>query len=577
MRHAGENPSNGSCRARCVTSSGAHSASVRRASWRLFSIALALLACACAASAQVNIYQLRGSSDYGIYTYNTTTNTVTQVYDNYPRNPNVASTNSATLAQRPSDGMLFYVMFITGNSPIMFSFNPATPNIAPVQVGNGLGVGVPSSLRMAFSPTNGLLYYLPDSRALYTINTTTGVATPTGVTVGTSITSGGDMAFSSTGQLYVITSTKTLYTVSTTTGTATRVGNAAINFTDSDAANQPDATLGLAFDSTGRLLTQTRSPNRLYSIALPVANNRTPQATFVSAGDGDTSSTGDMASANVPAPNLSITKTDNATTIYRGNTVTYTIVVTNNSAYDVTGTVTDNAPATLSGVTWTCTAASGSSCGAASGSGNNINTTATLEAGDTATYTVTGTLSATATGTLSNTASVLPPTWLVDSNLTNNNATDTTTIASAPDVRLQKRCTSPANCESVAQQPGAELTYTITFTNTAGASAAQGLTIVDIVPFSVNIPNSAIIKSTEFKVGSMTFNPGTTGLTITPAGYNYYNDAINYPAPAPPWNPTSAYTPTGTFDANVTYVGWQLTGSMPSGTSGSVSFTVRIR
>ena len=1113
MRHAGANASKVSGRTRRVASFDARASFAARVSGvarasRLLFVALALLAFASAASAQVNIYQLRGSTDYGIYTYNTTTNTVTQVYNNYPLNPNVASTNSATLAQRPSDGMLFYVMYIAANSPIVFSFNPATPGIAPVQVGNGLGSGVPSSLRMAFSPTNGLLYYLPDSRILYTINTTTGIATPTGVTVGNAVTSGGDMAFSSTGQLYVITSAKVLYTVSTATGTATRVGNGPLNFTDSPANDQPDATLGLAFDSTGRLLTQTRDPNRLYSIALPVASNATPQATFVSAGDGDTNSTGDMASASVPAPNLSITKTDNATTVYRGGPVTYTIVVTNSSAYAVTGTVTDNVPASVTGVTWTCTASAGSSCAAASGSGNSINTAATLEPGDTATYTVTGTLSATATGTLSNTATVLPPTWLVDSALGNNTATDNSTInlnanlgitktdnltnvnpgatvtytvvvsnagpdtangalvtdtvpaaltgvtwtcgspvagatcgaasgsgnnisttanlpsggsvtytitgtlsasatgtlsntarvltpasgvtdpndptrtgannntatdttnivvapdlrlakthvgnfsvgvngsytltasntgaaatsgtitvtdtlpagltvaalptgtgwncsatvigsntatctsatvinagatspnpitltvvvsaaafaaspvtnvanisgggepassngnnsvndvttingspdltiakthtgnftrgatgsynitvtnsgtaatngttvtitdtvpagltptaptglvngwtcgiagqvvtctrtnalavgasypviavsvnvsqtaggsltnsvtasgggepaslngnntatdpttivssadlsltktannpaplinqnvtftltvtnagptnatgitvrdqlpagltfvsaapaaaynsatgvwtvgsinsganstlqivatvttsgtitntaqvtasgvpdpdstpnnniateddqASAqlgvpvpPDVRLQKRCTSPANCESAPQQPGTELTYTITFTNTAGTSAAQGLTIVDIIPFSVNIPNSAIIKSTEFKVGSMTFTPGTSGLTIVPAGFKFYNDAINFPAPAPPWNPASAYTPAGTFDQNVTYVAWQLTGNMPPGTSGSVTFTVRIR
>ena len=41
-----------------------------------------------------------------------------------------------------------------------------------------------------------------------------------------------------------------------------------------------------------------------------------------------------------------------------------------------------------------------------------------------------------------------------------------------------------------------------------------------------------------------------------------------------------SYTPpgaAGTFDTAVTYVGWQLTGNMPPGTSGSVTFTVRIR
>jgi len=150
--------------------------------------------------------------------------------------------------------------------------------------------------------------------------------------------------------------------------------------------------------------------------------------------------------------------------------------------------------------------------------------------------------------------------------------------AAPPDVQLVKACTSPANCESAAQQPGTELTYTITFTNGAGTSAAQNLTIVDIIPVSDN--GTSLVKSTEFKVGSMTFTPGTSGLSIAPAGYKHYSDTISYPAPAPPWNPTVSYTPpgaAGAFDPNVTYVGWQLTGTMPAGTSGSVTFTVRIK
>lgn len=154
-----------------------------------------------------------------------------------------------------------------------------------------------------------------------------------------------------------------------------------------------------------------------------------------------------------------------------------------------------------------------------------------------------------------------------------------TVAAAPPNVVLQKQCTAPANCESANQAPGTELTYTITFTNNGG-SAATNLTIIDVVPFSVDLANSLIIKSTEFKVGSMTLNPGTTGLALAPAGVLHFSDAIAFPAPAPPWAPAAAYTPTGaagTFDPAVTYVGWQLTGTMPPGTSGTVTFSVRIR
>ncbi|HEV7374416.1 MAG TPA: DUF11 domain-containing protein [Pyrinomonadaceae bacterium] len=441
--------------------------------WRLLVVALAVLLLGSVASAQTNIYQMRGDSDYGIYVYNTTTNTETTVNQPYPVSP--LNTNSATLAQRPSDGMLFYVMYTGANNPVMYRFNPATPNVAPVQVGSGLGGGVASSLRMAFSPA-GVLYYLPDTRILYTIDTNTGVATPTGVTASATVTSGGDMAFSSAGTLYVVTSSKLLFTVSTASGTATQVGNAIINFPNPD----PNATIGLAFDSAGRLLAQTQNANNIYSIALPVANNAAPQGTFVHAGDGDTASTGDMASANVPAPNLSITKTDNAATVYRGGPVSYTIVITNNGSYTVAGDVTDVVPASITSVIWNCVASAGSTCAAANGSGNNISTSATLEPGDTATYTVSGTVSPTASGTLINQASVaLQSSWLTDSNLSDNTASDSDTINLNANLGITKT-------DSLASvNPGASVTYTIVVSN-AGPDAVTGAIVTDTVPAALS-------------------------------------------------------------------------------------------
>lgn len=162
-----------------------------------------------------------------------------------------------------------------------------------------------------------------------------------------------------------------------------------------------------------------------------------------------------------------------------------------------------------------------------------------------------------------------------DPNVAGSQTTNVTIlIAPVPSVKLVKDCTSPANCLSAGQQPGTDLTYTITFTND-GNVPVQNLTIVDIIP--VADTGSAIVRSTDFKVGSMTFAPGTSGLTIAPADYKYYNDALNTYPLLPPWTPTSSYTPVGIYDPNVTYVGWKLTGNFPPGTSGSVTFTVRIR
>jgi uncharacterized repeat protein (TIGR01451 family) len=469
MRRAGSNAPNPVTPA----SVNARSLAVALSRWRLLLVVLAILLLGSVASAQTNIYQMRGSPDYGIYVYNTTTNTETTVYKPYPVSP--LNTNSATLAQRPSDGMLFYVMYTgnPGNNPLLYKFNPATPNVAPVQVGTGLGGNVPSSLRMAFSPS-GVLYYLPDSRMIYTIDTNSGIASPTNVLAGTAatITSGGDMAFNSAGTLYVVTSAKTLYTVSTASGTQTQVGNAAINFPDPD----PNATIGIAFDSGGRLLVQTQNANNIYSVALPVANNAAPQGALVHAGDGDTASTGDMASANVSAPNLTITKTDNATTVYRGGPVSYTIVVTNNGAYTVAGNVTDVVPASVTTVTWNCVASAGSTCATANGSGNNINTSVILEPGDSATYTVSGTVSPSASGSLINQASVaLQSSWLIDSNLSDNTASDNDTIYLNANLGITKT-------DSLATvNPGANVTYTVVVSN-AGPDAVTGAIVTDTVP-----------------------------------------------------------------------------------------------
>ena len=162
-----------------------------------------------------------------------------------------------------------------------------------------------------------------------------------------------------------------------------------------------------------------------------------------------------------------------------------------------------------------------------------------------------------------------------DPNVAGTQTTDATVIVPpVPSVKLEKDCTSPANCLSTKQQPGADLTYTITFTNN-GNVPVQNLTIVDIIP--IHDTGSAIVRTTDFKVGSMTFAPGTSGLTVAPADYKYYDDALSAYPLLPPWTPASSYTPVGAYDPNVTYVAWKLTGTLAPGTSGSVSFTVRIR
>jgi uncharacterized repeat protein (TIGR01451 family) len=110
--------------------------------------------------------------------------------------------------------------------------------------------------------------------------------------------------------------------------------------------------------------------------------------------------------------------------------------------------------------------------------------------------------------------------------------------------------------------PGTDLTYTITFTNN-GAAAAQSLVLTDSVP-----------GNADFKVGSVTNNLGTTGLTVVVAYSNNGGGTWVYvPASG------GGGAPAG-YDRQVTHVRWTFTGNLsqtaPNNT-GSVGLISRVR
>ncbi|HEX3559239.1 MAG TPA: DUF11 domain-containing protein [Pyrinomonadaceae bacterium] len=447
------------------TPHAAHALVHARLKRRMLLVLLSLLAFASAASAQTTIYHIRGNASAGsnnIWSVNPATGAETLVYTGYPGG------NAATLAQRASDGMIFYAInAASGSNGAVYRFNPATPNVAPVLLGNigpsTSGGNVSSGYRMAF--LGNTLYFMSggggaDNDTLYTVNQNTGQATPVATLTGTG--NGGDMAFSGN-TLYVINQNRQLYSGTVAGGAATFVGT--LTF----PGGATPGTLGLAVDSTGRLLVQTQSPSDLYAVTLPSL-----AASLIGALSGGTTSTGDLSSAVVPAPDLSITKTDGVTNTFQGATVTYTVVVKNNGTYPVTGTVTDTVPATLTGVTWTCAASAGSSCTAASGSGNSVSTSATLAASGTATYTISGTVNA-SSGTLANTATVAVPSWLTDATPANNTATDTDSIVSAADLSITKAAASTFAV-------GNNASYTLTVHNAGPQSATGTITVTDTLP-----------------------------------------------------------------------------------------------
>jgi uncharacterized repeat protein (TIGR01451 family) len=135
---------------------------------------------------------------------------------------------------------------------------------------------------------------------------------------------------------------------------------------------------------------------------------------------------------------LSITKTGAAASPGPGDSIIYTIAVSNAGRGEVTkATVVDVAPAGLSFGSWSCTVSNPGSggtvttaCSAASGSGN-INTTVTMKVGAVIVYTVSATVASDAVGSITNIATVTPATGMADPTPANNSATVTLSISGA--------------------------------------------------------------------------------------------------------------------------------------------------
>ncbi|GAB4433801.1 MAG: hypothetical protein Kow0031_15420 [Anaerolineae bacterium] len=175
---------------------------------------------------------------------------------------------------------------------------------------------------------------------------------------------------------------------------------------------------------------------------------------------------------NALTTDLAIQKTDGLDSAMQGETITYTIRVDNLGAHHADAVqVADTFPAEVTGVTWSCTAAAGSSCPA--GGSGDIDATVSVAAGEAITFTASGVVSATAGVVLQNSATVsaLPG---VDSNPDNNSATDTTATAST-DLSVTK---TDNQTEVV---PGTVTTYTITVHNSAGMTATNAI-VKDTLP-----------------------------------------------------------------------------------------------
>jgi uncharacterized repeat protein (TIGR01451 family) len=228
-----------------------------------------------------------------------------------------------------------------------------------------------------------------------------------------------------------------------------------------------------------------------------------------------------------PTADLSITKTDGLTTVSAGESITYTIVVTNaGPSTIVDARVTDAVPSQLASVAWSCTASPGSACDTSSGTGD-LDELVTLTAGGSVTYTVAAQVPATSpAGTLTNEATVAMPPGTIDPTPGDNTAIDETTVERRADLSIAK------TDGAATAVPGQPVEYTITVTN-AGPAAVSAATVVDALPGSI---------------GAATWTcTGTSGGTCTAAGAGDIADTVDLPVGA-----TVTYTVVGTIDASAT-------------------------
>lgn len=262
-------------------------------------------------------------------------------------------------------------------------------------------------------------------------------------------------------------------------------------------------------------------------------------------------------------PDLTIAKSHTGNFTQGQVGATYSITVTNSGFAPTSGvvSVTDALPAsltatTISGTGWSCVLAT-------------LTCTRSDPLAASASYpviTLTVDVANNAPASVTNAATVSGG---VESNSSNNTANDLTTIdpAGPPNINIAKSVDV-----SGVQVPGTDLTYTIDYTNSGGQ---PGTNFVIVDPNTANIdPLERVLRNLDFKVGTMTSSPGTTGLVAT---FEYSNDGGS----------TWTYTPVSGgggapagYDRNVTNMRWSFTGSLSHlapNNSGSVSFIARIR
>ena len=354
---------------------------------------------------------------------------------------------------------------------------------------------------------------MPGTPISYTITVTNlGPSTATGVTISDPVPA------AITGVTAICTPTGTA-----SCGTNASAGNN-VSFTGATLA--PGAGHALTFTVNGTISPDTSGP--LVNAATVTAG---PGSTDTSPGNNSATDTNTQGAVQV---DLAITKTDGQTTYVPGTPITYTIAVTNaGPSHAGSFSITDQVPATITGVTTTCVITGTGGCGTNASSGNAVSfTNASLApgAGNALTITISGTVSPAASGPLTNTATVAAA-GATDTNPANDSATDTSSPGtSQADLGITK--TGPASV-----LPGGSVTYTLTVSN-AGPSDAPDVTVSDPTPGGLTFVSNTGDCTTPFPCTLAALPVGATR-TITAT----FDVPSGYTSPAPIVNTATVSSP----------------------------------
>lgn len=437
-------------------------------------------------------YVVYGPTITGIFGINPVTGTASKVYTF-----GTSLTSIAAIAQRQSDGVIFFIDGNTGNNNV-YRWDPSTPATAPVLLGT-TGSGVPYLPRLGFNPNTGVLYAM-DTNAnptIWTINQSTGAATSTGMTVSGLPSGGGDFVIDTDGSVYIAVAT-TLYKTSTLGGTLATVGTIA------SSTNITGIALGAGSNLVG---VDSSVPSKIYTISKANASTTSTGQTI---SDGS-NSVGDL--AGIFEPDLQLTKTDDGpwTASLPG---VYTLTLTNIGNQTTSGTMTLSDPVP-SGITvnsvsapsgWTCTTAQTVTCTSNAGT--------TMAANATATFTINITVSGSQT-TVTNSATLtgggVPANLAID-----GQASDTTSISQSVATNLYV-----GPYDSTDANLGSQ--YTGSFNGVATASDLYDFT-ARMIPF----PNGTALVNTSTTPGSPSGAAVTaTSVTIDVPNSLYFNNGAN--------------------------------------------------